>query len=656
MSIALRFQPAFEYVKKLLSSRLVFPATISRLLHEFLSSSSISRTPHRKQSLPWRNCFIGQATYEVTAKPWRSEPVWQEAVQTRTELPDLLSPISTIANRQWIRRRRSLIDLIMKRTDPRSTTQPAVAAGTTFGMQPSAMPPNLRQQDGNAGPGGDRSPPHLPQEMLESIVRHTIAGETPRVSARQLALLQRVDQGFKAAAKSVLHSREQHEVGRETTRAQIEHLASRSTPDEFAAGMRSIVGNAPNVGISLRSLPEHLQATALQVLTEQTHLRSLELNAHEAPGIAQDAVRAMQVILPRNPQLHHADLRLGGCRLTMDDVNTIANSASLKSLTSLGLGNNAIDNEGAMALANSEHLKLRSLDLSGNRISDTGVTALANGGIARSLTSLSLRNNLRIGAQGVTALANSDKLAALTSLDLQGNLFIGDQGATALANSTHLRLRSLDLGEDRISDAGATALANSEMARSLTSLGLRDNYVGDRGVMAVAGSDKLRGLTSLDLQQCRVSAQGARALADSAHLRSLTSLNLENNAIGDGGVAALANGKGLHSLTFLGAGYNYIGDMGARALADSENASSLQILDLRGNSIGDEGMKAIADSGNLTSLKSLDLRHNNIGDEGARAVASSDKLGTETFIDFRNNRISDERAGELSARFKRVAV
>ncbi len=438
--------------------------------------------------------------------------------------------------------------------------------------------------------------------MLESIIRRTIIGETPRASARQLALLQRVDQGFRAAARSVLHSRDQQEVGRETTRAQIEHLASHSTPDEFAAGMRSIVGNAPDVSVRLRSLPDHFQETALQVLAEQTHLRSLELDAKGTPDIAPDAVAAMQEILPKNPQLHRADLNLNRCNLTRDDVNTIANSASLKSLTSLDIGNNDIDDDGALALANSEHLRLRSLELRGNSISDAGVTALANSEMARSLTSLGLRSNAFVGTPSVMALVNSDKLAALSSLDL-GNNAIDDDSALALANSERLRLQSLELRGNRICDAGVTALANSEMARSLKSLGLRNNLgISPDGVTALANSDKLSGLASLDLRgNYFVGNEGAIALANSRHLR-------------------------------------------------------LMSLDLGGCSISDRGAAILARSDTARSLTSLGLQDNDLGDWGARTMARIGRLDAEIFLNLLNNRISEEGARALSARFKHVVV
>jgi Leucine-rich repeat (LRR) protein len=406
----------------------------------------------------------------------------------------------------------------------------------------------------------------LPQEMLESIIRRTIIGETPRASARQLALLQRVDQGFRAAARSVLHSRDQQEVGRETTRAQIERLASHSTPDEFAAGMRSIVGNAPDVSVRLRSLPDHFQETALQVLAEQTHLRSLELDAKGTPDIAPDAVAAMQEILPKNPQLHRADLNLNRCNLTRDDVNTIANSASLKSLTSLDIGNNDIDDDGALALANSEHLRLRSLELRGNSISDAGVTALAN----------------------------SDKLAALSSLDL-GNNAIDDDGALALANSERLRLQSLELRGNRICDAGVTALANSEIARSLKSLGLRNNLgISPDGVITLANSDKLSGLASLDLRgNYFVGNEGAIALANSRHLR-LMSLDLGGCSISDRGAAILARSDTARSLTSLGLQDNDLGDWGARTMARIGRLDAEIFLNLLNNRISEEGARALS--------------------------------------------------------------
>lgn len=345
-----------------------------------------------------------------------------------------------------------------------------------------------------------RSLQNLPEDVLELIVRRTMTEGSPGDSAIQLSLLQRVNRGFRDVARSVLCSTGQDAVGRATTSAQIEHLSRGSTPEAFAAGMRSILRAVPDAGIRLQRLPDELQETALQVLEEQTHLRSLTLDAHSMPEDAIEVIYAMRTILSRNPHLQHAALTLDRCELTNEAVNLIAESAELRSLTALHLGHNAL--------------------------SDEGVATLANSDVARWLVALDLGGNIGISGLGMEALASSDKLTSLKYLDLRNNLFSRNEGAIALANSQHLRLKSLDLGGNNITYRGAAALANSAMARSLTHLGLRSNRLDNRVVSELTNSDKLGNLIVLDFRNNRITAEAARALrARFQHVRLSANFN-----------------------------------------------------------------------------------------------------------------------------------
>jgi Ran GTPase-activating protein (RanGAP) involved in mRNA processing and transport len=148
-------------------------------------------------------------------------------------------------------------------------------------------------------------------------------------------------------------------------------------------------------------------------------------------------------------------------------------------LTSLNLGSNAIEAEGARALAAALNTSaLTSLHLSGCSINDEGAQALAevlaDGGAA--LTTLDLGHNA-IGREGAEALAKA--LMAndvLTSLLLRGN-WLRDAGARALAQAFGA-LTSLDLGSNAINDEGAIALIEAHKKNSaLTSLLLKGNSV-----------------------------------------------------------------------------------------------------------------------------------------------------------------------------------
>ena len=285
--------------------------------------------------------------------------------------------------------------------------------------------------------------------------------------------------------------------------------------------------------------------------------------------------------------------------------------AKLTKLSSLGLVDLEIGDEGARALASLSNLT--SLDLGNNGIGGEGARALAS---LSKLTSLHLRNN-GIGAEGARALAS---LSNLTSLHL-GDNGIGGEGARALASLS--KLTSLHLWNNRIGAEGARALASLS---KLTSLDLGNNRIGAEGARALAS---LSNLTSLNLRSNKIGDKGARALAS---LSKLTSLHLDYNEIGVEGARALAS---LPKLTSLHLDSNGIGAEGARALASLSNLSS---LDLGDNGIGDEGARALASLSNLTSLN---LGDNGIGDEGARALLEAwvDRPAAKnlTTLSLRNN-------------------
>jgi len=118
-----------------------------------------------------------------------------------------------------------------------------------------------------------------------------------------------------------------------------------------------------------------------------------------------------------------ASRRLPAPLLTLKSLEGLEHAATLLPgcLFSLYLRGNRIGDEGARALAQSEHLaSLAHLDLRGNRIGDEGARALAQSPHLASLTLLDLAYN-GIGDEGTRALAQSEHLASLTHLDLGGN-------------------------------------------------------------------------------------------------------------------------------------------------------------------------------------------------------------------------------------------
>jgi hypothetical protein len=118
------------------------------------------------------------------------------------------------------------------------------------------------------------------------------------------------------------------------------------------------------------------------------------------------------------------------------------------------------------------------------------------------LTSLGLGDNW-IGDEGARALAGAlGGMAGLTSLGLGANR-IGAEGAGALAGALGgmAGLTSLGLGANRIEDEGAQALAEALAGMAgLTSLWLGGNGIGDGGARTLAGAlGGMAGLITLEL-------------------------------------------------------------------------------------------------------------------------------------------------------------
>ena len=288
--------------------------------------------------------------------------------------------------------------------------------------------------------------------------------------------------------------------------------------------------------------------------------------------------------------------------------------AALTCLTSLDLGGNQIEADGARVIA--ALTGLTSLDLQYNQVGDDGARAIA---ALTSLTSLNLTDN-QIGADGARAIA---ALTSLTSLNLMGNQ-IGIEGARAIAALTCLA--SLDLCYNQLGDEGVRAIA---VLTGLTNLNLIDNDIGPNGAQIIA---TLPVLTSLSLGRNRLGADGADALAAAKRLESL---RLWDNEIGDAGAKAISR---THTLKSLNLKRNEIGSDGARAIAD---LTGLISLDLDGNQVGDDGARALA---RLTDLAFLDLTNNQIGADGARALLDAwtdSDMSQLDRLDIRRNEIGD---------------
>jgi uncharacterized protein (TIGR02996 family) len=119
-------------------------------------------------------------------------------------------------------------------------------------------------------------------------------------------------------------------------------------------------------------------------------------------------------------------------------------------LRSLDLGNNYVGSAGAQALAACEYLAgLTALDLSQNHVGDGGLRALATAAFLPNLTDLLLSGN-DIGPAGVRSL-----ITAVRALETSGQ---------------SLRLRTLDLRENRLGMAGRREVFGEPLVRRIALL------------------------------------------------------------------------------------------------------------------------------------------------------------------------------------------
>ncbi|GMF50924.1 unnamed protein product [Phytophthora fragariaefolia] len=232
--------------------------------------------------------------------------------------------------------------------------------------------------------------------------------------------------------------------------------------------------------------------------------------------------------------------------------------------------------------------------------------------------------------EAVSARIRKD-LAPYSVLKL-GGFSLGDACTRLLGDVLALgasKLRTLDLGFNRLTDKGAAQLAEAlETNTSLESLYLSGNEIGPAGARALAQAlTKNTHLRSLHLSGNNIGEEGARFLADGITGNiALRALYLGTNGIGAAGMQSLATAltrnKSLEELTL---GQNKIGSEGVRHLASAFATGhvALSTLELGKNGVDQEGAIALARSlCGVNRLQNLYMDHNPLGDVGASAFGA----------------------------------
>lgn len=189
------------------------------------------------------------------------------------------------------------------------------------------------------------------------------------------------------------------------------------------------------------------------------------------------------------------DLRTDLCKLPLDmRAEALTKSAADLRVKTLYLEQNKLGDAEALLVAQalSGHQALCFLGLGDNAIGDEGIRAIADA-VSRTrapLTNLGLSNNA-FGDVGACLLAAAlEKSESLEVLDLRGNK-IGPAGAARLSEALQRapRLRKLKLGQNAVGDAGARDLAEAlPRCEGLEELALESNGITDIGCKSIVES------------------------------------------------------------------------------------------------------------------------------------------------------------------------
>lgn len=407
--------------------------------------------------------------------------------------------------------------------------------------------------------------------------------------------------------------------------ARIEHTLVPGAAVTGSLGLLEALCAAPSEGAwwaLCRYLSGQTRQQEQMLARAETLLADWPDHLRAAPSNWWDAVRSGD-IHPLWPLARSLDLSSRG--LSEADIEELAGTDAMSTITRLDLANNELGNGAVDAIAGSDRLRhLARLDLSRNKLTAAGIDSLAR-------------------ATGFTRLGE---------LLLAGNS-LGPRGAEALAGS-HLPLRVLDLTDNDIGAAGAAALADSATLDGLQTLLLAGNGIGSDGVGAVSGSRALGALRELDLASNDIGPSGAAALTLSPNVGRLRRLSLARNTLGTQGVELLVHSSPFTALEELDLSSNDFGAQGAMMLASSPFSRRLKTLDVSDNRLGDAGLAALLGAAHLTGLRTMRVAQNGITAAGATLLGGAPPELES--LDLARNPLGADGAAALAAALPKVRL
>ena len=250
-----------------------------------------------------------------------------------------------------------------------------------------------------------------------------------------------------------------------------------------------------------------------------------------------------------------------------------------------------------------------SLKLSGKYIATDEVKIIGNYSLMKSVKSLDLSDN-QINDEALLHLFESDTLCGLEELYLQINFLTG-KGLSELAQSEKIKLKNLKvlvLSDNRLSDSSIAEMLLSSHFQNLESLDIGWNEAGNETAKSLSTTTTFPKLKKLEMERSYVDEEGFSEFIKGELADQLEELDFSANKIKDESIKILAQAPKWKSLKTLRISQNRFGNEGAKALGESVSMSGLVRLYAGRNYFDAEGAQAIYESETLKNLKTLVIK------------------------------------------------
>ena len=253
--------------------------------------------------------------------------------------------------------------------------------------------------------------------------------------------------------------------------------------------------------------------------------------------------------------------------------------------------------------------KPNSLKLSGKYIATDEVNIICNCSPIKSVRSLDLSDN-QINDEAFKHLFESDNLSDLEELYLQVNFLTG-KGLSLIAKSINVKLKNLKvlvLSDNRLDDSSIADFLFSPHFQNLESLDIGWNEAGNETAKALGATTTFPKLKKLKMERSYIEEEVFGELIKGEIADQLEVLDLSANKINDASLKILAEAEKWKSLKTLRISQNRFGNEGAKVLGESVSMSGLTQLYVGRNYFDAEGAQAIYESKTLKNLKTLIMK------------------------------------------------